>query len=225
MNKLFNTIIKNSITLCVVGGGIIASNAQTNAATIIGDITGSDTSNTFDMFGVEFRSDSGNVSELAHVRSVTFDLKSNGFFDFSDDSSFNNQKQPVLGSLVGLTADDISFDFDAEQSQYITFNFQEDSFGVGDSFRFAASTSDNLVSGGDFGDKNVVLFSSFEDFSSSSNSSFKKINDNKSITTDPNVAIENELEPEIVPEPLTILGTGVALGLGSLMKKRKQENS
>ncbi len=73
MNKLFNTIIKNSITFCVVGGSIIVSNAQTNAATIIGDITGQDTSNTFEMFGVVFNSDSGNVSESTHVRSVTFE--------------------------------------------------------------------------------------------------------------------------------------------------------
>ncbi len=161
-------------------------------------------------------------------------LKSNGFFDFSDDSSFNNQKQPVLGSLVGLTADDISFEFAGEQSKFITFNFQEDSFGVGDSFRFAASTSDNLVSGGDFGNdgdqalggnrsNDVILFSSFEDFSSSSISSFKKISDNQSMTMDPDVAITIPVVP--TPEPVTILGTGIALGLGTLMKKRKQENA
>lgn len=212
MKKLSNLVFKSAFTLSVLSGGFMYA-SQANAAVISGDTTGIDTFNTADFYSVFF--DTGNSSEF--VSSITYNLDSSSVFDFSGSGSFNNSTAPVLSSLVGLNASDVSFDFSGNKTPSLTFNFAPMSFGVGDSFRFAADTdrastaidpSLTTKRGGDFGDNGVSFTVTLEN-GLSATSTFTNVNANRSVVSTQ------------VPEPMTILGTGLALGLGTLMKRKK----
>ena len=96
------------------------------------------------MYGIQFVS--GSAGEF--VKYITYDLSVAGpaFFDFDGVDSYLNNTAPVLGTVNGLTAGDISWQLlnpvsgNPQHVDILRFDFAAGSFGVGDSFRFAADT-------------------------------------------------------------------------------------
>jgi PEP-CTERM motif len=119
-----------AVVLCAALAG------RADAAVITADTTGADNFTTADFYGVSFDSGAG------FIQSVTYDLTvdSDAFFDFDGSTSFADAVAPVLGTLVGLSAGDISFSFTGVHPTSLTINFAAGSFSAGDSLRFAADT-------------------------------------------------------------------------------------
>jgi hypothetical protein len=184
---------------------------QAHAFQIYADTTGPDNFDTAEFYGIQFLS--GSAGE--YIKSITYDVSvdTDAFFDFNGDASYGDQHQPVLGTLIGITAADISWDMldpvggNPLHPARLRFNFAAGSFGVGDSMRFAADT-DYLVNdpapGSVFGQAGVpISVTMFSGVSGSAN--FVVVNSIKS-------------EATIIPEPATIM----LLGLGAFVLRRKQ---
>jgi hypothetical protein len=190
---------------------------QTSAAVILADATGQDNSSDLDFWGVTFQSGSG------FIQSVTFDLTADpdGFFDF-DGASFGTAG-PLLGTLSGLDLADITFSTntfeggDPGHPQVLIFEFAAGSFGIGDSFRFAADTDFFVTSptpGGLIGDGGAI-FSAVLEGGESGSATFVRISDTVSeASADIGVAV-----PE--PSMLALIGTGLA-GIGFAMRRRRE---
>jgi hypothetical protein len=116
-----------------------------------------------EFYGVEYME--GRQDE--YIGSITYDITvvSGAFFDFDGDACFGNATYPVLATLVGLNAADITWEFldpvegfnatepdlgdwldpfgggrDPLHPARLVFHFAAGSFGVGDSFTFGADT-------------------------------------------------------------------------------------
>ena len=114
------------------------------AAIIVADTTGPDSYSTADYYGVAFQA--GGVNRF--IQSVTFELSADGdaYFDLDGNGNFGNTTSPVLGTLTGLLAGDISFVFldpvggDPLHPAQLRLDFAPGSFGVGDLGRSDASS-------------------------------------------------------------------------------------
>ncbi len=178
-----------SVTLCLQHAG---------AASIVdADATGADNFSTIDYWGVAFAGGSGDIA------SVTFDLTATpfAFFDFDGNGSFGNATGPILGTLSGLSAADISFSTgspvfaDTTHPAVLTFDFAPNAFTAGDSFRFSADTEALVADptpGGLIGEAPVNFSVSFSEGTTISGD-FGTLNDEKSVVR---VAAEVEAVPE-----------------------------
>ena len=199
----------------VVATGIsFAGNAE--AAVIEFDTNGFNTFITEEFYGVEFVE-----GPNKYISSISFDLSGTGtFFDFNDpvSGSFQGEDEPVLDSLVGLTAADITFNFlnpvggDPLHPEILEFVFAPGSFEAGDSFRFGADTDGLIINGGAFG-ANAIPVSVVLSDGKTGSAAFTQLNPTQS------VAIV-DIPHESVPEPLGILGMLTALGTGASMKRK-----
>jgi hypothetical protein len=144
MNETLKMILRAATVALALSGG-----APTASAAIVNVRTAGFADSTPDYYQVAFQSGVPGAS----IASVTFTLPS-GFFDFDGDTNFANATAPVLNlpSLSGLSAADITFRFAGAQPTSLTADFAPGSFGIGDSFGFAADV-DALGSklGGVFG--------------------------------------------------------------------------
>ena len=185
--------------------------ARSEAAVIVADTTGADTFTSADFYGIDFASGAG------AIQSVLYDLSVDGdaFFDFDGASSYNDETAPVLGTLSGLVAGDISFVLvdDALHPTQVRVDFAPGSFQAGDSMRFAMDT-DFLFSdpapGSVFGDAGVpITVTLYGGFSETAN--FVRISDTQSVVT-----------LNVVPEPAALLLAGIAtLGLLADVRRRR----
>lgn len=112
---------------------------QLHAAVIKADATGF-SSDARDFWGVVFNNGPG------FIQSVSFDLSNitGMHFDF-DPSTASFLGIPVIGSKTGLSDQDITIDFNGISPKLLTFHFEQDSFSVGESFRFQAETDNSLI--------------------------------------------------------------------------------
>ena len=185
--------------------------SMADAWEIFADTNGQNNATTAEFYGIEFLS--GSVEQF--IQSVTYDLSvdAGAFFDLDGGQNFGRKTEPYLGTLVGLTAGNITFDLldpvdgDPLHPARLRFNFTADSFGVGDSLRFAADT-DFFVSdpapGSVFGQAGAPISATmFGGAFGSAN--FAVVSDTRS-------------EAIITPEPATV----ALLGLGSLAFLRKR---
>ena len=155
------------------------------AESIEADATGTDSSFATNFWGVDY------ISGGSHLQSVTFDLTadSDAYFDF-DGSSFSGATAPVLGSLSGLTANDITVTTSGNVGGYashpsvLTFSFASKSFAPGDSFRFSADTDALGIGVPDPGsviaDSGVVFSLVYED-GTSRTVAFESVSDNVAV--------------------------------------------
>ena len=192
-----------------------AGNAE--AATVSFDATGPNTFNTPSFYGVEFLEGPNKF-----ISSISYDLSgfpTNTFFDFNDpvSGSFQGAAVPIFDSLVGLAAADISFNFlnpvggDPLHPSVLEFTFAPGSFGVGDSFRFAADTDGILASSASFGQEGVPVSVVLEGGKTGS-AMFAQTGPLQSVAV-------VEIPHEDVPEPTSLIGllcagaaaTGIAL--------------
>ncbi|MEE9423348.1 MAG: hypothetical protein V3V18_00035 [Methylococcales bacterium] len=115
---------------------LILASMQIQSAEISVDATGIDSAN-IDFWGVSF--DSGN----GFIESVEFDLSPLSAlgigFDF-DQASLPQLTSPVIGSLSGLSAQEINADFNGLDPTVFSFTFEPNTFSAGDAFRFTADT-------------------------------------------------------------------------------------
>lgn len=209
-----NKVLLGAIGVVATGLGFVG-NAE--AAVVDFDTTGSNSFTTPSFYGVEFVTGPGKF-----IESVSYDLSgtTNTFFDFNDpvSGSFQGADEPVFDSLVGLTLADITFNFlspvagDPLHPAVLEFVFTPGSFGAGDSFRFAADTDGALITGGSFGTGAVPVSVMLEDGKIGS-AVFSSVSLTESIAT-------VDIPHDAVPEPLTILGTLTALGVGATMKRK-----
>ncbi|EDX74478.1 type I secretion target GGXGXDXXX repeat protein domain protein [Coleofasciculus chthonoplastes PCC 7420] len=136
-------------------------------ATIIADTTGGNNYYDSDFYGISF--DQGLPD--SYIQSVTLDLRAgsdtNAFFDFPGG---NSPFGPVLSTLNGLNASDVTFTPNTGISPTLTLNFAPNSFGVGDSLRFGADTDwlsggfgISSESGGAFGAQDVSFTVTLQD--------------------------------------------------------------
>lgn len=223
------TLLKK-LSMAAAGAALIALGAggAAQAATIFADTTGTDNNEDPSFYGVSFLEGSLN----SFIQSISYNLSvdPDAFFDFDGDSNFVDATAPVidLSSLVGLTASDISFSFanpvggDPDHPSLLTINFAPSSFGVGDSFRFAADT-DFLVSapapGSVFGIAGVPFSVTLENGTSGS-TTFAQVSSTRSEAT---VFIDDT--PTDVPEPASVLGLLAvsACGVGSTLKRKQKQ--
>jgi hypothetical protein len=206
MNMRIKTVLLAATAILALKGGT----SPAMAATILVRTAGfADT--TPDFYHVEFQG-GGPGSSIA---SVTFTLSS-GFFDFDGETSFMDATAPVLHlpSLSGLTSADITFSFAGDHPTSLTASFTPGSFGVGDSFRFAAD-ADNLGSklGGVFGAGATVAVTLASGLSGSA-----PFRTNTSVDSLATVTID---DPGVIPEPRSIVLfiSGLA-GLTAWRKRR-----
>lgn len=101
--------------------------------------------------------------DTGYIQSITIDLQdgtdADAFFDLSGSGSYG----PVIGSLDGLNAGDVSFDPNTGDTSALTVNFAAGSFGVGDSIKFGADTDDlGSNKGGSVGWADVGFSITFE---------------------------------------------------------------
>ncbi len=183
---------------------------------IFADTMGQDNATTAEFYGIEFLSGSGEQ----FIQSVTYDLSvdAGGFFDLDGGQNFGMKTEPYLGTLVGrLTAEDITFDLLDPVGGHplhparLRLNFTANSFGVGDSLRFAVDT-DFFVSdpapGSVFGQAGAPISATmFGGAFGSAN--FAVVSDTRS-------------EAIITPEPATALLVGLG-GLALLRKHRSEK--
>ncbi len=187
-----------------------------SAATLVSfDATGADSASTAGFFGVSVSSTDGSA-----VSSVAFDLtpQAGAFFDFDGFGSFNNATAPVLSSLVGITAGDISFGFvgPAVAPTVLTLNFAAGTFADGDSLRFGADTDSFLGGppdpGGDFGDVGVIVSATV----GGDTLSTPYVKQSNTVST---ATLEFDVTPVPLPAGLPLLLTGIlAFGVVRRMK-------
>ena len=130
------------------------------------DTTGEDNLTDPRYYGVQFNS----AGAYSGIASISLDISADidAVFDLDGVSNFGGATEPVvdLGSLNGLTAGDITWSFVGSNPNVITASFAPGSFGVGDSFRFAAET-DLFVAdpckGGNFATGGALFSVQFED--------------------------------------------------------------
>ncbi len=175
--------------------------------TIVAETTGTDNAGfESDYYSVAFANGGG------FITSATWDISLVGgaFFDFDGGLS------PVLGTLNGLAASDISFsgsNFDGgdpNRPATLTANFAAGAFAAGDSFTFGADT-DFFVSdpapGGVFGQVGAP-FSVIMQGGGSGSAPFSQISATQSIAT------------VVIPAPASAGLLGIA-GLGAMRRRRR----
>lgn len=189
MNKRYRSVLLAVGAVLVWAGNV----PSTKAATIFASTTGN-ALETPDFYGVAFLSGDPGAS----ISSVTFTLPF-GFFDFDGETSFMNATAPILNlpSLSGLAPEDITFSFTGVNPTSLTANFTPGSFGVGDSFRFAADVDE-------LGSKLGGVFGAGATFSATLGSG---LSDSAPFSTNTSVASSVTLTiiPEPIPEPSTLV--------------------
>lgn len=150
------------VTALVLVLGIVG---QVNAWEIFADTTGEDNISTPDFYGIDFLSGSGGD----FIQSITYNISATpgAYFDFNGGQNYGDSSEPVIDTLVGLVAEDITFDFlnpvggEPLHPARLRLNFAASSFGVGDSLRFAADTdwfvSDDPTPGRVFGQASAPI--------------------------------------------------------------------
>ncbi len=140
---------------------LVLVSIQAQSAVISADATGCDSADV-DFWGVSFDSGSG------FIESIEFDLSPLSALDISFD--FNGATIPqltssLIGSTSGLSAQDINTDFNGISPTSLSFTFDSNTFGSGDSFRFTADTDSTVLLSNPFGElHNGLLFTVlFED--------------------------------------------------------------
>ena len=121
---------------------VLAGQAQ--AAKILGVIDGMNTWDTPEMFSLEVTEATAGES----VKWVQYDLANGMFFDFDNEGNYMDLglPDPILGTLVGVNAGDISYTYlnekaDQPQNFYsLRINFDPGTFGLGDFMSFAVDT-------------------------------------------------------------------------------------
>ena len=136
---LFATFVTWAMMSCQVSAGTLPTSFL--PATVIADKTGDNDHTDPDHFGIAF--ESGGPGSF--IQSLTYDMSSGGGagkFDFDGGANFMNATGPVIHqpSLDGLRINDITHSFTGQGGPVLTFTFAPRSFGVGDSFRWAADT-------------------------------------------------------------------------------------
>jgi hypothetical protein len=133
---------------------IVLVSMQAQSAVITADATDLD-SGTIDFWGVSFDNGTG------FIQSVEFDLSPLSAlgisFDF-DSTTVPQLTSPVIGNTSGLTAQDITADFNGTNPTSLSFSFATGTFGTGDSFRFTADTDGTTLLSSPLGELHNGLF-------------------------------------------------------------------
>ncbi len=140
---------------------LVLVSIQAQSAIISADATGFDSAD-IDFWGVSFDSGSG------FIESIEFDLSPLSAFDIRFDfngATIPQLTSPVIGSTSGLSVQDINADFNGSDPTVLSFTFDSNTFGTGDSFRFTADTDSTVLLSNPFGEfHNGLLFTVlFED--------------------------------------------------------------
>ena len=187
------------------------------AATVV-SFQANGTNNQFD---ADFNGISVSSTDGQTVSSVSLDLSadSDAFFDFDGSSNFADALAPVLSTLVGITAADISFSFATSAPTLLTINFAAGSFGDGDSITFGADTdflTDDPAPGSTFGDSGVVASATLASGASGS-SVFARQSSTLSTASVQFASVPTSAVPLPAGLPLLIAGMGV---FGLLRRKQ-----
>lgn len=140
---------------------LVLVSIQAQSAVISADATGFDSADV-DFWGVSFDSGSG------FIESIEFDLSPLSALDISFDfngATIPQLTSPRIGSTSGLSAQDINADFNGISPTSLSFTFDSNTFGSGDTFRFTADTDSTVLLSNPLGElHNGLLFTIlFED--------------------------------------------------------------
>lgn len=190
--------------------------SQAAALTITARTSGSDNVTDAEFYSLEVTGGAGSIS------SVMFDITADAdaFFDFDGGATFGNATDPVLATLVGITAGDITFDRsdpvggDNDHPAVLILNFAPGTFSAGDSITFGTDT-DFFVSDpapGSIFANGGALFSATLQGNGSQSVAFVLEGVDSLATID--------FDAAAVPEPAT--ATLALLGVAGLMVRRRR---